>query len=87
MRYLASPPWGETNNWLCGLLFDDPQARDLVLTRLNDAGYQCRPFWTPLHTMKMYADAPRAPLEMTRRLSGCGLTLPSGAGLMGEIKR
>ena len=86
-RYMSSPPWGESNNWLCGLLFDEAHTRDLALTSLNASGYQCRPFWTPLHTMKMYADAPRGPLPVTDRLSACGLTLPSGAGLKVEIKR
>jgi len=87
VRYLSSPPWGDSNYWLCGLLFDAGRTRDVVLTRLNAAGYQCRPFWTPLHSMKMYADGPRAPLATTDRLSACGLTLPSGAGLKAEIKR
>ncbi|MBT3398512.1 MAG: LegC family aminotransferase [Rhodospirillaceae bacterium] len=87
VRYVSSPPWGESNNWLCGILFDKARTRDLALTSLNAAGYQSRPFWAPLHSMKMYADGPRAPLPITDRLSACGLTLPSGAGLKGEIKR
>ncbi|MEP4378241.1 MAG: LegC family aminotransferase [Alphaproteobacteria bacterium] len=87
VRLLSSPPWGDSNNWLCGLIFDEPDARDLALTRLNDNGYQCRPFWAPLHDMAMYAGAPRATLAVTERLAACGLTLPSGAGLGAEIKR
>ena len=87
VRYISSPPWGDNNNWLCGLLFDEPQSRDRALAGLTAAGYQCRPFWAPLHAMQMYADAPRAPLTVTDHLSACGLTLPSGAGLPAEIKR
>ena len=87
VQYLSPPSWGESNNWLCALLFDDAPARDQVLTSLNAAGYQCRPFWAPLHSMKMYADCPRASLAVTGHLSACGLTLPSGAGLTSEIKR
>ncbi len=87
VRYAAAPSWGRSNNWLCGLVFDDPGDRDAALGALTDAGYASRPFWAPLHRMPMYAHAPRAALETTERLSACGLTLPSGAGLAGEIDR
>ena len=87
VRYLSSPPWGDSNNWLCGLMFDEAQTRDLALNSLNAAGYQCRPFWVPLHAMKMWADTPRAALAVTDQLSACGLTLPSGTGLKAAIKR
>ncbi|MEK9833727.1 MAG: aminotransferase class I/II-fold pyridoxal phosphate-dependent enzyme [Rhodospirillaceae bacterium] len=56
-------------------------------TITTGGGYASRPFWAPLHRMPMYAHAPRAALETTERLSACGLTLPSGAGLAGEIDR
>lgn len=87
VRYAAAPSWGRSNNWLCGLVFDDPGDRDAALGALTDAGYASRPFWAPLHRMPMYAHAPRAALETTERLAACGLTLPSGAGLAGEIDR
>ena len=86
VRCLSSPPWGEGNDWLCGLLFDNRADRDTALSALQDAGYGSRPFWVPLHRMPMYADCPRAPLGETERLAGCGLTLPSGAGLAAATK-
>ncbi len=87
VQYLSSPSWGKSNNWLCGLLFDTGHARDAAHRLLVDGGYQCRPFWAPLHTMPMYTNAPRASLVVTEHLSARGLTLPSGAGLTPEIKR
>lgn len=87
VRYLLSPSWGESNNWLCGLLFDARDSRDAARRLLSNAGYECRPFWAPLHGMPMYADTPRASLVVTEHLSACGLTLPSGAGVKAEIKR
>lgn len=87
VRYLLSPSWGECNNWLCGLLFDARDTRDAAQRLLSNAGYECRPFWAPLHGMPMYASAPRASLVVTEHLSACGLTLPSGAGVKAEIKR
>ena len=52
-----------------------------MLHALNDAGYQCRPFWTPMHELPMYAAAPRAPLPVTDRIAACGINLPSSPGL------
>jgi perosamine synthetase len=81
VRFVDSPPWGSTNNWLSGIVFDDPVARDLARARLAAAGYETRPFWTPLHRMPMYAGHPRADLHTSERLGACGLTLPSGPAL------
>ena len=53
-----------------------------MLHALNDAGYQCRPFWTPMHDLPMYAASPRAPLPVTDRMAASGINLPSGPGLI-----
>jgi perosamine synthetase len=80
---MREPAWGYRNYWLNALILE-PAWRDerlYVLHALNDAGYQCRPFWTPMHELPMYAGAPRAPLPVTDRIAACGINLPSSPGL------
>jgi perosamine synthetase len=80
---MREPAWGHSNYWLNALILE-PAWRDerpYVLHALNDAGYQCRPFWTPMHELPMYAGAPRAPLPVTDRIAACGINLPSSPGL------
>jgi perosamine synthetase len=80
---LREPDWGHGNYWLNALILDPAYGdeRDVALHALNDAGYECRPFWTPMHELPMYASAPRAPLPVTDRMAACGINLPSSPGL------
>lgn len=81
VRHVREPRWGTSSYWLNTILFDDPTDRDAVGALLEEAGYQCRPLWAPLHRMPMYTDNPCAELETSDDLATRGLTLPSGAGL------
>lgn len=79
---VVSPPrWGQSNHWLNAVLFETEQARNTAFAELNEAGYQCRAVWTPLHHMPMYRDNPRMDLSVTDDLAARGLLLPSGSGL------
>lgn len=80
---LREPEWGHSNYWLNALILDPAirHERADTLNALNDAGYQCRPFWTPMHELPMYATSPHAPLPVTDRIAACGINLPSSAGL------
>lgn len=79
---VTHPKWGRSNYWLNAVLFETQQARNAAFSELNEAGYQCRAVWTPLHHMPMYCDNPRMGLSVTEDLSARGLLLPSGAGLL-----
>jgi perosamine synthetase len=82
-RLMREPAWGHANYWLNALILD-PEWRDeraYVLHALDEAGYQSRPFWTPMHELPMYATSPRAPLPVTDRVAACGINLPSSPGL------
>lgn len=80
---IREPEGSDSNYWLNAMILDEDRAdeRDIVLNSLNDAGYQSRPFWTPMHDLPMYAAAPRAPLPVTDRLAAAGINLPSSPGL------
>jgi perosamine synthetase len=84
VRFIDEPPWGKSNFWLNALSLDPPYAarRPQLLAALNEAGYYCRPFWTPLHHLPMYRDQPMAALPVTEDLAARGLNLPSSAGLV-----
>lgn len=78
---LVEPASCRSNYWLNLLLLDDAATRDALLQRAHDAGLLLRPFWTPLHRLPMYGDAPRAILPNTDELFERGVCLPSSAGL------
>lgn len=79
------PPGCESNYWLNTLLLSPGLENecDALLDRLNDAGLQCRPAWTPMHHLPMYRDCPRAPLPVTEDLAKRIINLPSSADLGG----
>lgn len=80
---LREPAGATSNYWLNTLLLHPSQAdtRRPTLTAANAAGYQCRPFWTPLHRLPMFTECPAMPLDMAETLVSRGLTLPSSPTL------
>jgi pyridoxal phosphate-dependent aminotransferase EpsN len=55
--------------------------RDDVLARLVAEQVESRPIWTPVHTMPMYAEAPRIGGERAEKLAAEGLSIPCSVGL------
>lgn len=85
---VVAPLAGTTSNrWLVAARLaggDDAAARrDEVLAAAHAAGYLCRPAWQPLHTLPMYADAPRATLPVATALHATLVNVPSSARLGG----
>jgi perosamine synthetase len=83
VHFMLEPEQSRSNYWLNTVRLDDPQMklRDRMLTAANDAGYQCRPTWTLLHRLPMFADCPRAALPMAEQLEAGLINLPSSAKL------
>lgn len=79
------PDGDESNFWLNAvrLKTDDAEDLDRVLADLHEAGYSCRPCWTPMHLLEIYAAAPRDELPVSERLAKQLLCLPSSPHLMG----
>jgi len=65
------------NFWLNALLFADRAERDAFLEYSNDAGVMTRPLWEPLHTLPMYAQAPRGPLDISLDIADRLVNIPS----------
>ena len=85
MRFVPEPAGCCSNYWLNTVRLERPDiaTRDELLTAANDGGYQCRPTWTLLHKLPMFADCPRAPLMVAERLEASLINVPSSARLAG----
>jgi len=76
--FVAEPKGTYSNYWLCAILLDNLAERDACLQLTNDAGMMTRPIWEPLHTLPMYAQAPRDALTVTTNISERLINVPSG---------
>jgi perosamine synthetase len=83
VRIYSERPYAHSNYWLNVLLLErgDEGLRDRILTDLNEAGIFARPVWNLLHTLPMFADAPRMELPGATDLAGRIVNLPSSAWL------
>jgi perosamine synthetase len=59
---------------LSGASLDD---RNEALRSLNEAGYQSRPIWEPMHRLPMFNTCPRSELDVTEKLRLEIVNLPS----------
>jgi perosamine synthetase len=83
VHFLTEAEGSTANYWLNALVLEDADMtlRDLVLERLNEAGYMSRPIWTLMHRLPMYAQCPRADLACAERLEASIVNIPSSARL------
>ena len=73
----------ESNYWLNTLILNEDNAvkRDELLEELNNIGILSRPAWTPLHSLGIYEQSPRADLSATENFTKRIINLPSSASL------
>jgi perosamine synthetase len=83
IHFIDEPPECVSNFWLNAVRIDldSVEERDDVIGSLVAAGYHCRPLWTLLHRLPMYADCSRGPLPVAERLEASVIKLPSSAKL------
>ena len=86
VTFFKEPENCRSNYWLNAIRLsgDVVTHRDEILSHLNEAGFGCRPAWTPAHLFPMYKDCPRADLTLTEKLAQAIINLPSSAKL-GEV--
>ncbi|MDE2495188.1 MAG: LegC family aminotransferase [Alphaproteobacteria bacterium] len=84
MRFMAEPPDTRSNYWLNTVALETPAmaSRDALLATANDAGYQCRPTWTLLHKLPIYADAPWSAVPVAENLEASIINVPSSPKLV-----
>lgn len=83
LHFMGEPPDSISNYWLCTVALRQPDltVRDQLLLAANEAGYQCRPTWTLLHKLPMYAQSPCAPVPVAEALEASLINIPSSAKL------
>jgi perosamine synthetase len=80
-------PWAHWNRWLYTVRIDAGRfGMEAGALRRHLAGQaiQTRPLWRPAHLQAPYQDAEQYRLEVTPRLYGSSLSLPSSSGLTTE---
>jgi perosamine synthetase len=87
VSYITEPAKSQSNYWLNTVRLVQPSyvARNHLLEAANNAGYQCRPTWTLLHKLPMYANCPHSTLAMSEQLEASLISIPSSAKLAGGI--
>ena len=77
--------WAENVYWLYSLVIDDEFGftRDELMEKLAVLGVESRPFFPPMHQQPIYATDNSLPVS--ERISQCGLSLPSSAGMSEDM--
>lgn len=78
IEVVTERPGTFANYWLCAVLLADRAERDACLEETNEAGVMTRPVWEPLHTLPMFAAAPRGPLATTQSIADRLINIPTG---------
>ncbi len=83
VTFLQEPGDSRSNYWLNALILTLEQVgqRIPILQALNDAGYQARPLWKPMHCLPMYAHCPAGDLRVSESLYERVINIPSSADL------
>lgn len=83
IRVFREPDYARSNYWLNVLLLDRPDTALVhgLLERANAEGLQCRPAWTPMHDLPIYAECPRMELAVTQSLNDRLINIPSSPRL------
>lgn len=84
LRFSGETEWATSNFWLMSVLIDQDlygESRTEVMQRLDDAGVDSRPFFSPLAALPLYREFRHADLSTTERLHAQGVCIPSSATL------
>lgn len=88
IRIVTEPPGCRSNYWLNALIPNRGglTERNELLEALHQAGIMARPVWNPMHTLPMYADCPRMPLDVTEQIAARLINVPSSSTLRREAE-
>jgi len=84
LEVMTDPPGTVSNYWLVAIKLDRALAaqRDALLDSLHAAGLKCRPLWTPMHMLPMFASSPRMDdLSVAEDMFARVINLPSSPRL------
>ena len=66
--------------WMCSMLVEEPEKRDMLRNHLDEKGIETRPFFHPVHSMPMYKREGEN-FSVAENLASRGINLPSYPGL------
>ncbi|MBI5247341.1 MAG: LegC family aminotransferase [Elusimicrobia bacterium] len=78
------PAGARSNFWLNTARCDTPARAKRLQKRLNDAGYEARPLWTPCHRQPMFEKLSAGSLDTADALWRTCFNVPSSAALPGR---
>jgi dTDP-4-amino-4,6-dideoxygalactose transaminase len=78
VEFMPEAAYGRSNCWLTCILVDEPER---VRQALGAEDIEARPLWKPMHLQPVFRDAPMYGGDVSARLFGHGLCLPSGSAL------
>jgi perosamine synthetase len=84
VEVMSDPPGTDSNYWLVAIKLDRAAAskRDELLDALHGGGLKCRPLWTPMHRLPMFARSPRMEnLSVAEDMFARVINLPSSPRL------
>lgn len=67
----------KSNNWLCALVLDSREQRDIVLKETNQSGVMTRPIWTLMSELTMYKQCQAGDLFHSYWLQDRVINIPS----------
>lgn len=74
----------KSNRWLSSFTFDAKETGvtpNLVISALQDAAIEARPFWKPMHLQPLFKNAAYVGEEVAETVFSKGVCLPSGSSL------
>jgi perosamine synthetase len=86
-RFLDEPPGSTSNYWLNAVVLSaaDADLLEAALGELHKLGYLCRPCWTPMHRLDIYAGNPRDALPVTEDLAARIVCLPPSSPKLADL--
>lgn len=76
-RFIHEPEFSRSNYWLCAVLTNNRQERDILLSTFQTMGIMGRPLWEPLHSLPMYKHCPHGNLTVSEDAATRLVNLPS----------
>jgi perosamine synthetase len=80
-KMLSAPAGTVSNYWLCALLLNSPEEKELFLQATNDAQVQTRPVWTLMHHLPMFKDCPKGDVSNAGFIAARLVNIPSSVPL------
>ena len=86
LKFFEGPNEGKPNFWLNSIVLNRKFSRyqNLIIEKLNNKGFGCRPIWTLLNELPSYKKNPSMNLDNAKMIQKSFITIPSSS-FLGKI--